>query len=112
MDEQGIAPESVRCVWSDTQGHVAHVIESGRSLWSAGVRCFAELWPPGLKAHTGMDWFVQLVTENFDQLIERTPLRNEGAAAQPLPITEIEAVMNDWKGQSDALFLPVNFREG
>lgn len=112
VDEEGIAPEAVGFVWSDTQGHEAQVIESGRSLWAAGVPCFVELWPPGLRAHGGSESFVRLVKENFDRLIERTRLRDQGTAAEPRPIAAIEDVLNELRFyHSDALFLPENFRQ-
>ncbi len=113
VDEEGIAPETVGFVWSDTQGHEAQILESGRSLWAAGVPCFMELWPPGLRAHGGSESFVRLVKENFDRLIERTPLRDQGAAAEPRPISAIADVLNELGSDdhSDALFLPENFRQ-
>ncbi len=45
VDAQGISPERVAFVWSNTQGCEAEVIESGRSLWAAGVPLFAEFDP-------------------------------------------------------------------
>lgn len=113
IGEEGIVPESIGLVWSDTQGHEAQVIESGRSLWAAGVPCFVELWPPGLRAHGGSEAFVRAVKESFDRLIERTPLRDVGTAAEPRSIDAIEDVLKELEpsDHSDALLLPGNFRQ-
>lgn len=51
VDEEGIASESVGFVWSDTQGHEAHVIELGRSLWSLACPASRNSGRPGSK-HT------------------------------------------------------------
>ena len=55
LSAEGVAPDDVAIVWSDTQGSELATIETGDALWTAGVPLFSEFWVDGLDAHGGID---------------------------------------------------------
>lgn len=61
---------SLAIVWSDTQGSEPAVIETGASLWAAGVPLFAEFWLPGLKTKDGVRAFIELASAHFRTFID------------------------------------------
>jgi FkbM family methyltransferase len=104
---QGISPNQVGLVWSDTQGFERQVIESGRSLWSAGTPLYVEVWPPGLSRHGGMDQLTQAMIENFDTMIGSQELANRRARAVSRPVREFEAHIRTQPATfSDVLLIP------
>jgi hypothetical protein len=107
LKHQRIAPDAVAFVWSDTQGFERHTIVSGRSLWSAGVPLYVELWPDGLAVHGGVAPFVQAARENFAAMIPRDYLVRSGASGKPQPISELAAMLQSLGSHTtDALFIP------
>lgn len=102
-----VAPEDVAFVWSDTQGYERQMIESGASLWAAGVPVFVELWRNGLQVHGGVDAFVATASRHFSSLVPRADLTKRGAAATLRPISELEGLIEaTGDGHTDALLVP------
>ncbi len=102
----GIAPQDVAFVWSDTQGYERQVIESGGSLWSAGVPLFLELWRDGLRVHGGVEAFVETVHKRFGAMILRKELIARGTLATRRPISELSSVIEALGDRNtDALLL-------
>lgn len=101
------APKDVAFVWSDTQGYERQVIESGPSLWSAGVPIYLELWPDGLSVHGGIESFVWIVEKYFGAMILRDELIAQPASAPQHPITGLRPVLDALKHRhTDALLIP------
>ncbi len=89
----GIAPQDVAFVWSDTQGYEREVIESGGSLWAAGVPLVVELWRDGLRVHGGVEAFVETVQKRFGTMILSKELIAQGTSAPRRPISELSSVI-------------------
>jgi FkbM family methyltransferase len=107
LQAQGIAPEEVAAVWSDTQGYERQVMASGKPLWTAGAALFVELWPQGLRVHGGIEPFVETATQCFRHMILRKELLKQGAAAKPRPIEQLGTVLEKLGDRhTDALLLP------
>jgi FkbM family methyltransferase len=62
-------PGDIALVWSDTQGFETSVINSGATLWAAGVPLWVELWPDGLEAHGGIEPFLDSCRCHFQAFI-------------------------------------------
>lgn len=88
LDELADA-SGVALVWSDTQGFEASVIQSGASLWRAGVPLWTEVWPQGLEAHGGIDRFIDACTQHFSVFIAANHLPLDG---MPQPLEGIAKV--------------------
>jgi FkbM family methyltransferase len=102
-----VALEEVAFIWSDTQGYERQMIESGASLWAAGVPVFLELWRNGLRVHGGVDAFVATAERHFASLVSRRDLMKRGAAAPLRPISELESLVEGaGDGHTDALPVP------
>lgn len=82
LREAALAPSDVALVWCDTQGHEGKVLAGGTTLWRAGVPCFAEVWPRGMRAHGGIDEFVDLAAKWFTECIPRETML---ASTDPAP---------------------------
>jgi FkbM family methyltransferase len=64
----------VAMVWSDAQGSEADVLESGVSLWDAGVPLYCEFWPTALDGHGGLERFLSGVEEHFSEFLDAREL--------------------------------------
>ena len=102
----GLSAGEIALVWSDTQGHERQVIESGPSLWRAGVPLFVELWPVGLRAHGGLDEFCREITKHFKEVVLRDDLLTQGTSAVVRPIADIPEYLSKLRGHTDALLIP------
>ncbi len=68
---------------------------------------FVELWPPGLRAHGGIEAFVETATQFFGGLIPKRELVDHGDSAEPRSIEELGAVLAELgERHTDALLLP------
>jgi FkbM family methyltransferase len=109
LDAHGIASERVAFVWSDTQGSELDVIETGHSLWTAGVPLFVE-WEPRLWGgpHDAQA-VLAAARAHFGGFIPASSLATDSAAA-PWSIAELETFSRklDIHG-TDILLLPKNF---
>lgn len=90
---EGIGPERVAFVWSDTQGCEADIIESGSLCWEAGAPLFAEVWPRGLEKHGGVGRFASLVKKHFSCMIPKNDLLQRGEMADLQPIARIDQLI-------------------
>ena len=106
---EGSARE-IALVWSDTQGFEHEILESGTTLWTAGVPFYVEVWPAALSAHGGVERFLRGVTEQFGTMILITRLAAKGIPPKSLPISEFPKFFEEVQGNGeDVLFLPKNF---
>ena len=105
----GIAPNRVAFVWSDTQGCETEVIETGRSLWAAGVPLFAEFDPTVWGGSNGAGTLIAAAAACFAGFIPAQSLIVD-ASAVPRPIAELAAFSRtiDPEG-TDVLLLPDTF---
>jgi FkbM family methyltransferase len=69
LNMESLTVQDIGLVWSDTQGFESEVIESGKSLWSAGVPLWVEVWSEGLEAHGGIQKFISLCNQHFKYII-------------------------------------------
>ena len=102
---QGVAPERVAFVWSDTQGCEVDVIETGRALWSAG----APLLSNSIRAFTASRATKPLVAAALAHFATFIPaealIANPAAAARP--IAELPAhCVAPARVVSDCLLIP------
>jgi FkbM family methyltransferase len=108
----GLAPPDIALVWSDTQGFETDVIESGTSLWKAGVPLWVEVWPDGLDAHGGADRFAASCKKFFREVVlEEQFTRTANIAPQPVDIiAKLIRDLSDRKKyrrpETDILLLP------
>jgi FkbM family methyltransferase len=106
--DAGLAPERVALVWSDTQGHETTIIETGRSLWTAGAALYVEVWPRGLRAHGGTEAFLAGAEASFATFLTREDLLATGPSAPRRPIAELTDVVASLPKNkyTDALLFP------
>lgn len=114
LDAQGVAPERVALVWSDTQGCEAEVVESGRPLWAAGVPLFVELDPLSKGGGVGsLEALLTAATAHFVGFIPAEALvRDAEAGAEPehRAISELAALGRTLRATAaDVLLLPSGF---
>ena len=94
LDDLIERPQDIALVWSDTQGFETSVIESGATLWAAGVPLWVEVWPDGLEVHGGVQPFLAACRRHFRSFIldqdfeEHGPLREQ-------PVTALEDVIRE-----------------
>ena len=106
LEAQGIAPEQVAFVWSDTQGCEADVIASGRPLWAAGVPLFAELDPLTWNGPEGAEAIRETAARHFTRFLGAETLLAD-AAAEPRSIAEFGPFCTALGSQgTDVLLLP------
>jgi FkbM family methyltransferase len=105
LHEHQISADQVALVWSDTEGFERQVIESGRSLWSAGVPLYVEVWSPGLSRHGGMEQFVRMVEENFEHMVPGPDLESQQVRALARPVSRLRDYV-DHVPYSNVLLLP------
>ena len=91
--------------WSDTQGCEGTVIESVRSLWSAGVSPFLELWCKR-NGHSSFDASVELAKSQFRWLFMADDLLRSGGCAPRRTISELSHILPQLQHHNDSLFLP------
>jgi len=109
LEAQGIAPERVALVWSDTQGCEAEVIETGRALWAAGAPLFAEWDPRVLGGPQRTEALLSAAAAHFAGFIPANILKTD-AEAMPRPIDELAAFASEVGPEgTDILLLPANY---
>jgi FkbM family methyltransferase len=102
---QGVAPEHVAFVWSDTQGCEVDVIETGRALWSAGAPLFVE-FDPGVYGLEGTTPLVAAALAHFAAFIPAEALiANPAVAARPIAALPAHCLAQS-KSVSDCLLIP------
>jgi FkbM family methyltransferase len=105
-----VHPDDVAFVWSDTEGHEAAVIETGAAIWESGAPAWIELWPSGLRQHSGIPRFTQLCQHFFGHFILSDELTAGEAAPRPIKGLEpyIEQRLADAPGwwSTDVLLVP------
>jgi FkbM family methyltransferase len=69
LAQSGVPVDEVAIVWSDTQASEAAVIDSGSSLWTAGVPLLTEFWPGGLALKGGVDHFIEVAGQHFKSFV-------------------------------------------
>jgi FkbM family methyltransferase len=106
LDLHGVAPERVAFVWSDTQGCEADVMETGPSLWAAGVPLFAELDPKTWRGSSGLEAILAAAAKYFSGFIAAETLIAD-ADPEIRPVAELAAYCRALgTGISDVLLLP------
>jgi len=102
---EGIRPDDVALVWSDTQGYESDVLQSGASLWQSGTPAWVEVWPAGLNAQGGADRFVHVCEQYFKGFIESAALR--AGDGKPRPIRDLADLVASLGGtnHTDVLLL-------
>ncbi len=109
LDAHGIAPNRVAFVWSDTQGCETEVIETGRSLWAAGVPLFAEFDPTVWGGSNGAATLIAAAAACFAGFIPSQSLIAD-AGTVPQPIAELAAFSRTIGPEgTDVLLLPDTF---
>ena len=106
LDAQGVGPDRVAFVWSDTQGCEADVIASGSALWAGGVPLFVELDPVTWDGPEGAEAIRAAAMRHFTRFIDAETLMADMAAAAR-PIADLAAFTRaiGVQGQ-DVLLLP------
>ena len=105
LERQGVAPERVALVWSDTQGCEIDVIESGRGLWSAGAPLFVE-FDPGVCGAAGLAPLAAAAVSHFTAFIPAEALIDKPAVAAR-PIAELPDYCRSLgERNSDCLLIP------
>ena len=69
LDVHGVPPERVAFVRAGTQGCEAEIIETGRSLWAAGVPLFAEFDPKTWRGPRDLKKILAAATKHFTGFI-------------------------------------------
>ena len=106
---QGVAPDRVAFVWSDTQGSEAEVIRSGGPVWAAGVPLFAEFDPTAWGGEKGREALLAAATDCFVGFVPVERLIAE-VCAEPEPITQLTAFSHTIGAVgTDVLLLPKTF---
>jgi FkbM family methyltransferase len=105
----------IALVWSDTQGFETEVIQSGKSLWAAGVPLWVEVWPAGLQAHGGIDTFFLACAQHFATFISADALIQSGSKSKPEPTTRLPEILSHLhrtrQTLTDVLLLPSQYAE-
>ena len=83
LDTEGVRPDQVVFVWSDTQGCEADVIASGSALWAGGVPLFVELDPMTWGGPEGAEVISAAAMGHFTGFIDAETLMADAAAASP-----------------------------
>ncbi len=97
-------PSDVVLVWADVQGCETDVIETGETLWKAGVPIFLEVAPHLLDLHGGTDHFTKVVESHFGSYITRHDLKS---APREQPIGQFGRYVSSLAGTvGDALLIP------
>jgi FkbM family methyltransferase len=103
IDRQGLAPESIALVWSDTQGAETGVIRTGGDLWNT-VPLYAEFWPDGLQAHGGVQEFVDEAARWFSSFLTVADM------STPRPVAQLHdlarSLQTDGTKTTDVLLIP------
>lgn len=94
LEVQGISPDQVAFVWSDTEGSEFRVIETGQELWRAGVPLYVEVFPEALRLQKGLDKFTHLAEQYFGRFIEGSDLVKDGVEVRSRPVCEIKDVVD------------------
>jgi FkbM family methyltransferase len=110
LHEEGISPNQIALVWSDTEGFERQVIESGRSLWSSGTPLYVEIWHPGLMRHGGMEQLTTAVMENFETMVASEDLQSRAARAAARPVAEFAEYIRTLGHDTDVLLIPARRR--
>jgi FkbM family methyltransferase len=89
LKSQGISPQHVAFVWSDTEGYERYVIEGGKSLWAADVPAWVEFFPPALKNHGGLDKLIMVVQQYFGNMVLSEELKVGGNGTKIHPTANL-----------------------
>ena len=106
LDRHGVAVDQVAFVWADAQGSEVDVIETGPSLWKAGVPLYAEFDPRTWRNEKGRESIVAAAARHFAGFI---PVEDLIATADPAirPIVKLGAYSQALGPfGSDVLLLP------
>ncbi|HLW68250.1 MAG TPA: FkbM family methyltransferase [Gemmataceae bacterium] len=106
VNMEGILTDDVALVWTDTQGYESDVLQSGRSLWLAGVSAWVEVWPAGLNAQGGIDRFLDVCRQFFRHFVDARALLS--GQSEPRTIGDLAALVASLGGldHTDVLLLP------
>ena len=105
VDDHAVAPQQIAFAWSDTEGYEGKVIESGKSLWSAGVPLLVEL-SRKLAVHSSFDASVDIAKSQFPRVIMTDDLLGSGGCAPQRPISELSHILPQLQHHTDGLLLP------
>jgi FkbM family methyltransferase len=107
LQREGLQSSNVGLVWSDTQGFESEVIESGATLWQAGVPLWVEVWPRGLNAHGGVEKFLSMTERFFRSFVPESTLLRE-ARVEAEPTSALPALVQSLSGRAftDILLIP------
>lgn len=109
VESAGLSLGQIGLVWADVQGCEAEVIESGAPLWAQGVPLWAEVEPSSLAMQAGVAAFERVARAHFDRFIPSKELIRLGAAARPVPIAGLGALLRGITPEqlnTDVLLLP------
>lgn len=90
LDVQGISPDQVAFVWSDTEGSEFRVIETGQALWEAGVPLYIEVFPQALRVQNGLEAFIELAARYFTRFMVSADLASGELESCSRPVSELE----------------------
>ena len=105
LDRQGVAPERIAFVGSDTQGCEIDVNETGLPLWAAGAPLFTE-FDPRFYGPEGSGQLAEAARKRFAAFIPSERLIEDPKAA-PSPIADLPAYCRSrGEATSDCLLIP------
>ncbi len=111
VESHGILPEQIAFIWNDTEGAEWRVLETGQTLWRAGVPIYLEVNPTMLRAQNGLEKFLELANTFFDRLISSQDLVQYEASAPFRPVAGLKKIIAGLEGHqiTDVLLLPLSF---
>ncbi|NWF70823.1 MAG: FkbM family methyltransferase [Chloroflexi bacterium] len=86
LAQEGIAPQQIRLLHIDVQGHEWHVLQGAQAVLATGTPVIMELWPYGLRqAQTPLEALYACLRGRYTHFYN---LKDQQAAAQPLSALE------------------------
>ena len=84
--------ERIGLLWIDAQGHDPLVLQGAEQLMKAGTPVVVEYWPKGLQAHSALELFETLVSENYSSVVDLRVLSDGDLARATTPTSEIRSL--------------------
>jgi len=92
----------------DTQGHEGHVLSGATRLLARRAPWVIEYWPYGLALAGGLEHLQELISNDFERVIDVRQSLNSGHAVEMAAsrIAEIRCDVSDADDYTDLLLLP------
>lgn len=96
VDTGEIDLDHIDIAWIDAQGHEGQILAGGEQLVLSGIPIITEYWPYGLRRAGGLKHFHELVSRNYDAIVD---LRHPSVTLAADRVTELADRYTEHNGE-------------